>query len=94
MMDTMNVQIDGAGRIVLPKPVRERFQLEGGDSLALDVKGEVIELKRTRSGGGLKRVNGVLVVGSAEKLPAGRDFAAEEREDRIQNLAFRRGKGE
>ena len=42
---TLNVQMDSGGRVVLPKKVRERFRLRGGDTLALEMKGDVIELR-------------------------------------------------
>ncbi len=87
------IQIDQAGRIVLPKRLRERFRLEGGDMLAVEVRGDAIELRPTKAASGLRRVNGVLVVTSGGSLPSGRDFVAEDREARLQDL-MRMGKGE
>jgi AbrB family looped-hinge helix DNA binding protein len=84
-----SVQIDGAGRVVLPKPLRQRFRLHGGDFLTLQIKGDVIELRPAKAGPTLKRVNGVLVHGGDEKLP-NRDFVEEAREERIADL-IRRG---
>lgn len=88
MSDT--IQIDGAGRMVLPKAVRDRFRLSGGDALAIEVKGDAIELRPRKQGVALKKVNGVLVV-SVPKFTGNRDLVAEDREERIQELLGRGG---
>lgn len=87
------IQIDQAGRVVLPKRFRERFRLTGGATLTIEVKGDAIELRPAKATSGLKRVNGVLVVTSGDSLPAGQDFVTEEREARLDEL-IHRGKGE
>ena len=84
MSDT--IQIDHAGRLVLPKRFRERFRLEGGDSLAVQVRGDAIELRPMKAAVRLMRINGVLVISGGEPLPEGRDFVAESREERITEL--------
>ena len=84
------IQIDGAGRVVLPKAVRERFRLAGGDALSIEVKGDVIELRPRKMNLTLKKVNGVLVV-AGPKLPAERDLVSEDREDRLQELLRQSG---
>lgn len=83
------IQIDRAGRVVLPKPLRQRFRLHGGDLLTLEIKGDAIELRPAKSAATLKRVNGVLVHNGGGKLP-NRDLVAEAREERIDDL-IRRG---
>jgi AbrB family looped-hinge helix DNA binding protein len=83
------VQIDQAGRLVLPKRIRERFALRAGDSLKLELKGDAIELRPARPKVRLTRVNGVLVLSADSQLPEGRDFVTESREDRIRDLAER-----
>lgn len=90
MSDT--VQIDQAGRLVLPKKLRDQFRLERGDTLSVEVRGDTIELRPTKAPLVLKRVNGVLVAAGAGGIPAGRNLVAEDREARIQEL-IRRGKG-
>jgi AbrB family looped-hinge helix DNA binding protein len=87
------VQIDQAGRVVLPKLLRERFRLRGGDSLAIEVKGDAIELRPTRTIGQLARINGVLVFTGGGMLEAGGDFAGQSREERIEDLIQRSGEG-
>jgi AbrB family looped-hinge helix DNA binding protein len=82
----MNVQMDPAGRVVLPKKVRERFRLQGGDTLVLEVKGDAIQLRPQQAKARLERVNGVLVLVSEAPLPEGRDLVSESREERIEEI--------
>ena len=83
----MNVQMDTAGRVVLPKKVRERFRLQGGDTLALEIKGDAIQLRPEQRGARLERVNRVLVLVSAKSIPEGKDLVSELREERIDQIA-------
>jgi AbrB family looped-hinge helix DNA binding protein len=83
----LNVQMDPAGRVVLPKKIRERFRLRGGDLLALEVKGDAIELRPQQSKTRLRRVNGVLVLVNDLSLTAGMDLVSDSREDRIEDIA-------
>jgi AbrB family looped-hinge helix DNA binding protein len=85
-MKEATVQIDGAGRLVLPKPLRERFRLRGGDMLAIEVRGEAIELRPTHATGQLKRVNGVLVFTGHGPLGSGEDLVTQSRDERIDDL--------
>jgi AbrB family looped-hinge helix DNA binding protein len=87
-MKQTTVQIDRAGRVVLPKPLRDRFRLRGGDTLAVEVKGDAIELRPAQTVGDLKRVNGVLVYTAPGSL-ANEDFVGESREERIDYLMGR-----
>jgi AbrB family looped-hinge helix DNA binding protein len=80
------VQIDQAGRMVLPKPLRDRFRLRGGDTLAIEVRGDAIELRPTHAHGQLKRVNGVLVFTGPAPLGSGEDYVAQSRDERIDDL--------
>jgi len=83
----LNVQMDPTGRVVLPKKIRERFRLRGGDLLALEVKGDAIELRPQQSKTRLRRVNGVLVLVNDLSLTAGMDLVSDSREDRIEDIA-------
>ena len=83
----MNVQMDQAGRVVLPKKLRERFRLQSGDTLALEVKGDEIHLRPQKAKTRLERVNGVLVLVSEIALPEGRDLVSESRDERIDEIA-------
>ena len=87
--DGMNtkVQLDLAGRLVLPKKIRERFRLRGGDTLTLEVRGDAIELRPQKPIAQLQRVNGVLVLVSDMSLSAERDLVAEARDERLDEIA-------
>jgi AbrB family looped-hinge helix DNA binding protein len=82
-----DVQMDSAGRVVLPKKVRERLRLRGGDMLGLEIRGEAIQLRPRKAKPQLQRVNGVLVLVAETSLPEGVDLVADSREERIEEIA-------
>jgi AbrB family looped-hinge helix DNA binding protein len=86
-MSETKVQIDHAGRVVLPKRLRDKFRLRGGDTLAIEVHGGAIWLRPSEKAGELKRVNGVLVFSGSGRLESARDYVSESREERIDELA-------
>ena len=53
--------LDKAGRVVLPKPLRDRLQLAPGDTLHLESEGENIALRPVRQNVLLKKELGVWV---------------------------------
>jgi AbrB family looped-hinge helix DNA binding protein len=63
------ITVDKAGRIVLPKPVRDKLQLQAGDSLELETSGEEITLRPVRAKMRLQRVDGMWVFDTDEPLP-------------------------
>jgi AbrB family looped-hinge helix DNA binding protein len=60
--------LDKAGRIVVPKPVRDELQLEPGDTLELESSGDKIILRPARGNGQLRKKHGVWVFRSDEPL--------------------------
>lgn len=62
--------LDKAGRIVLPKVVRDELQLSPGDSLDVESSEEQIVLRPARNSGQMKKENGVWVYDSGEALSA------------------------
>jgi AbrB family looped-hinge helix DNA binding protein len=62
--------IDKAGRVVIPKPLREELHLEPGDSLEMGSVGEQITLRPVRGTGPLTKEHGVWVFHSGEALSA------------------------
>lgn len=60
--------IDKAGRIVLPKPVREQLQLVPGDQLELESLDDRITLRPFRGTAQLRRKRGVWVFRCGEPL--------------------------
>ena len=66
----MNVRltIDKAGRVVIPKPLREELHLEPGDSLNMESAGEQITLRPVRGTGPLTKEHGVWVFHAGQPL--------------------------
>lgn len=62
--------IDKAGRIVIPKPLREELHLEPGDTLEMESAGEQITIRPVRGTGPLIKEYGVWVFHSGQPLPA------------------------
>ena len=60
--------IDEAGRIAIPKPLRDDLRLEPGDALEWQVSGEQITLRPVRSGGALAQEHGVWVLRTGQPL--------------------------
>jgi AbrB family looped-hinge helix DNA binding protein len=58
------VEIDKAGRLVVPKKMREALHLRGGDRLALHCAGDSLILEREKKPRGLYEEDGLLVYDS------------------------------
>ncbi|HXA50014.1 MAG TPA: AbrB/MazE/SpoVT family DNA-binding domain-containing protein [Candidatus Acidoferrum sp.] len=88
-----HLTIDKAGRVVIPKPLREQLHLEPGDTLEMESAGEQITLRPVRGTAPLSKEHGVWVFRVGQPLPASAtdDMLQEIREERdLANL----GKGE
>lgn len=85
-MAAVKVKVGQAGRIVLPKRLRDRFGLRRGDTLVVEVKGNAIELRPANTGSRLELINGVLVLATETRLE-NRDLVADLRNERIDALA-------
>ena len=83
---TSKVSIDKAGRIVLPKPVRDRLRLDAGDSLTLDLTEDSITLSPVRSEAVLKKEMGVWVFQGGMQNDSIVDLIDRIREERIADL--------
>jgi AbrB family looped-hinge helix DNA binding protein len=67
---TTTVIIDKAGRIVLPKPVRDALQLSPGDSLELENFEHQIVLRPARGNGRIYKKQGAWVFDFGKPLAA------------------------
>jgi len=62
--------MDSAGRVVLPKPLRQELDLSPGDTLELETKGEQITLRPVRGTSPLAKEKGVWVFRTGKALAA------------------------
>lgn len=60
-MKNTSISIDGAGRIILPKELREELAIKPGDTLKLSVQGSSVTLTPDRQQSGLVRKSKALV---------------------------------
>src|ERR1700728_3821185 len=67
---TTTLTLDKAGRVVLPKPVRDEMQLRAGDSLELESSEDRIVLRPRRGGVGLHQKQGIWVFSTGEPISA------------------------
>ena len=84
----MTLKIDKAGRIVLPKPVRDRLGLHEGSDLEIQETPDGIILKPAGRRPAMVRKQGLWVHTGA--MPAGYDIVKaieDDREERIRHLA-------
>jgi len=55
------VTLDAAGRVLIPKCLRDALQLEAGDEFELTTEGERMTLRPVRTGAGVLKEQGVWV---------------------------------
>jgi AbrB family looped-hinge helix DNA binding protein len=78
--------LDKAGRVVLPKPLRDRLQLAPGDTLHLESEGERITLRPVRQNVMLKKKLGVWVYQGESTDTSIADLIDRERENRLRSV--------
>ena len=68
----MNTRLtmDKAGRIIIPKPLRQELHLEPGDALEMESAGEQITLRPVRGTGPLTKEHGIWVFHTGQPLSA------------------------
>jgi AbrB family looped-hinge helix DNA binding protein len=82
------ITIDKAGRLVVPKAVRDALHLKPGTSLELEQKDDVILLRQPRSEPELVKKDGMWVIRHSHSLRRSiPEFIEQSREERIQDLA-------
>jgi AbrB family looped-hinge helix DNA binding protein len=88
---TTKLILDKAGRVSLPKALREELRLEAGDSLALECHGDQITLRPVRASMPIQKENGVWVYRSGEKSSVSlRKLIEERRNERDRSMMGRK----
>jgi AbrB family looped-hinge helix DNA binding protein len=67
---TTTLTVDKAGRVVLPKPVRDELQLSAGDTLELDSSEGQIVLRPVRGAATVRKKDGIWVLSTGKPLSA------------------------
>jgi len=83
---TAKITVDRAGRIVLPKSLRDEMRLSAGDTLQLESEGERITLRPVRPKAMLKKEYGVWVYQGEPVNISISDLIDRERERRLLEL--------
>ena len=87
-------EIDKAGRLVVPKKMRDALHLVPGTRLTLIQKGNAIVVQTESKPAGLYRKNGLLVYDSGQAVPPDFvDWLKADREERMDKVEGKREKG-
>jgi AbrB family looped-hinge helix DNA binding protein len=78
------VTLDRAGRVVLPKTLRDEMHLSPGDTLDLTVKGDEVTLRPRRGATPLQKERGVWV------FRTGKPLTADETAETLRNIRAQR----
>jgi len=78
------VTLDQAGRVVLPKTLRDELHLSAGDTLDLTVKGDEVTLRPRRGATPLQKERGIWVFRTGEPL------TADETQETLRNIRAQR----
>jgi AbrB family looped-hinge helix DNA binding protein len=83
---TTKLTLDQAGRVLIPKALRQELRLGPGDALQLDSEGEEITLRPVRPKALLKKEKGVWVYQGEPVQTSIPDLIDREREKRSREL--------
>lgn len=64
------VTLDKAGRVVIPKPLRDEWQVGPGDSLQIEAEGGRVTLRPLRTSTPLQKERGVWVYRTGQRITA------------------------
>jgi AbrB family looped-hinge helix DNA binding protein len=67
---TTKLTLDKAGRVVLPKPLRDELELAAGDTLEHETRGQQIMLRPVRGSAPLRKERGIWVYRTGRSLTA------------------------
>jgi len=92
-MDT-TIEIDKAGRVVVPKQIRDTLHLTPGTKLNIRIEGNQIVLQHEAKPRGLYRKRGMLVYDTGRPVPAESvDWLKNDREERMEKVSGTRKTG-
>jgi AbrB family looped-hinge helix DNA binding protein len=92
-MDT-TIEIDKAGRVVVPKQIRDTLHLTPGTKLNIRIEGNQIVLQHEAKPRGLYRKRGMLVYDTGRPVPAESvDWLKNDREERMDKVSGTRKRG-
>jgi AbrB family looped-hinge helix DNA binding protein len=83
---TTKLTLDKAGRVMIPKPLRQELRLGPGDTLQLESEGEQITLRPMRPKALLKKEFGVWVYQGEPTRASVIDVIDRDREKRLREL--------
>jgi AbrB family looped-hinge helix DNA binding protein len=81
------VSVDKAGRVVLPKPLRDKMQLVAGDQLLIESEGERVTLRPVRPQATMKKEFGIWVYQGELSTASIPELIEREREKRGRELS-------
>jgi AbrB family looped-hinge helix DNA binding protein len=81
------VSVDKAGRVVLPKPLRDKLRLAAGDQLLIESEGERLTLCPVRPQATMKKEYGIWVYQGELSEASIPDLIERERENRGRELS-------
>jgi AbrB family looped-hinge helix DNA binding protein len=67
----MRLTIDHAGRVVIPKAIRQHLRLQPGDSLEVEMTSDQVSLRPVREKPRMKKENGIWVMHTGQSLDPG-----------------------
>jgi len=83
---TTKLTLDNAGRVMIPKPLRQELHLGPGDTLQLESEGEQITMRPIRAKALLKKERGVWVYQGESTETSVTAVIDREREKRLREL--------
>lgn len=87
-MSHARIAIDKAGRLLLPKALRDRFRLRPGSQLKVEVRDDHLELRPLEQGPALAKEDGWWIYqGAADSVEDLESAVREHRSDRLARLA-------
>lgn len=89
MLNGMTLRMDKAGRVILPKPVRDRLGLHEGSDLDIEETPDGVLLKPTEQRPSMVKKQGLWV--HTGKVPSGFDIVQAIRDDREERIRKQAG---